>query len=84
MPLNHVNRVQCPLSQNFATWDILLHGDKDYDYILDGIKNGFRIVDNVQVTQNVYCHNYKSACDDSVRTEVENQILTELAVGNYV
>ena len=52
--------------------------------MLDGIRNGFNLVDDNVVPLPAECSNYISATDESVKAIVENQILTEIEQGNYV
>jgi hypothetical protein len=73
-----------PLTVNYSTWEHELKDDEDRDFLLDGIKNGFRITDPAYVPQQVECENYKSATGDDNRQKVEQQILEEVALGRYV
>ena len=49
--------------------------------ILQGIKDGFHIVNPVSVTKPVYSSNYRSTMN--FRSQVENQIITEIQNGRY-
>ena len=62
----------------------MLEKDSDKQFILDGISNGFRIVDSVENVKDVYCKNYKSVLDPAVKHIAEEQIIHEIEVGNYV
>ena len=54
--------------------------DPDREYILEGIKNGFRITDRAHSGPVVETNNYKSATEENFN-EVENQIKVELENG---
>ena len=51
---------------------------------MDGINNGFRIIQKGVHLVPVRCENYKSATDASVKMAVEEQIMYEIERGNYV
>ena len=69
---------------NLHQWERELATDCDKQFIMDGITNGFHIVDpNVNLEEVVF-NNHKSACEPSVRSEVENLIHQEISFGNYV
>ena len=53
------------------------------EFILDGIKNGFNIIDPESVPISVEMDNYSSAMAENVRAQVESQILTEIQNGRY-
>lgn len=63
-----------------------LEGDEHEQYLLDGIKNGFCIVDKDSVvpTEPVEVNNYASATSAPNVYKVEEQIIAELNEGNYV
>lgn len=69
---------------HFDSWCSLLPcDDKDYDFILSGVKNGFSIVDKMpDFNTQVLCDNYRSAM--SQKSLVEKQIKNEIDNGNYV
>ena len=75
----------CPLLICYDTWATELEGDPDRDYILDGIKNGFALIDTDSQlpSESVETENYRSATSPTVRDKVERQIIEELAEGNY-
>ena len=58
--------------------------DKDSVFILDGIKDGFRIIDEPILTDPVFCKNYKSAIDPAIAPAVEKQIFKEIDNDCYV
>lgn len=77
----------CALHQEIESWEHILHDDLDKSFILDGIRHGFKIVDDDIVdspVEDVYCKNYKSVLQPSVRDKVESQIVAELEANNYV
>ena len=70
---------------NYAAWDSLLPpGDPDRDFILQGIREGFKVTDKPYNGPPVFLNNYKSATDPSVAPLVEAQIKQELCNGRYV
>ncbi|MCP4932897.1 MAG: hypothetical protein GY927_01530 [bacterium] len=68
---------------NFVEWEHELEDDPDRLFILDGIKNGFRIVNENSVPVSACVENYKSAMDSPFREKVEDQLLSEILAGNY-
>ena len=60
-----------------------LSDDFDKCFLLDGIVNGFNIVDDDVTPLPADCHNYLSATDPEVRHKVESQIKWEIEHGNY-
>ena len=62
----------------------MLEKDRDKDFLIEGIGNGFQIVDKVDIVKNVYSRNYNSVLEDSVKSKAEAQIRHELDVHNYV
>ena len=73
-----------PLTLKYATWESELENDEDKEFLLDGIKNGFRITESDYVPEQVECDNYKSATGAENRHKAEQQILEEIAEGRYV
>jgi hypothetical protein len=67
------------------TWAIELQGDPDETFILDGLTNGFAVIDtDSQIPINtVEVDNYTSATCFKNIGKVEAQIREELAEGNY-
>ncbi|KAH3851139.1 hypothetical protein DPMN_093620 [Dreissena polymorpha] len=55
----------------------------DREFILNGIKPGFNIVDPEKISKNVEVNNYLSATNADARARCESQILTEIANGHY-
>ncbi len=68
----------------YDAWETELKNDPDKEFILTGIKNGFNIVDQTDNLEPVCQNNHRSATLADAKLKVENQILTELAEGNYV
>ena len=70
----------------WQAWDEELpFTDPKRDHLLDGIRDGFHIVDSDKVQQpTVEVNNYKSATNNMVRHKVEKQIHEELQNGRYV
>ena len=71
------------LTSKLQTWEQYLINDFDKDFILNGIKFGFNIVDNDVTPLPAECDNYLSATDPSVKDKVESQILTEIENDHY-
>ena len=63
-------------------WEEELRGDEDCEFLLNGVTNGFRLINHFDFVP-AECHNYSSALDPSVRDQVEAQIQTELVEGRY-
>lgn len=59
-------------------------GDFDRDFILDGVRNGFRIIDVDAAPVPASMENYKSATDRLIAPIVEKQIRTEIEEGRYL
>lgn len=58
--------------------------DQDRDFILGGIREGFRITNKPVKPNNIYMTNYSSATGVARREIVEKQILDEIDNGRYV
>ena len=58
--------------------------DRDRDFIIDGITNGYEIIPSHSVLKTAETNNYKSVTASDVRDKVENQIREEISKGNYV
>ena len=72
------------LTTFYHQWEVELRRDPDREFLLDGIKNGFRIVDAGSQLKPAEMGNYKSATDPEHRCKVEKQICEEIAEGNYI
>ena len=71
-----------PKSLNIAAWHQELSNDPDREFLLNGISNGFKIVDSGSDVSSVDIDNYSSAL--AQKEEVEKQILEEIREGRYV
>lgn len=70
---------------NLTAWEEELHDDPDKEFILDGIKNGFDIIDPESDVFPVTCANHPSARPNSpLYAKASNQVLKEIECGNYV
>ena len=69
---------------NVTEWLYELHDDPDFEFLSQGLIEGFNLVDENVMPMPVECNNYVSATDVSVREAVETQILNEIANNNYV
>ena len=65
-------------------WESELQNDSDRDFILDGVKNGFNIIDdNANITR-VRCSNHPSAKPGSpLYDKASAQVQREIEAGNY-
>ena len=67
-----------------AAWEEELGNDIDRDFILDGIKNGFDIIDTTANPSPVQCDNHKSAKPGSpLYRQATEQVLKEIQMGHY-
>lgn len=67
-----------------AAWEEELGNDIDRDFILDGIKNGFDIIDTSANPSPVQCDNHKSAKPGSpLYRQATEQVLKEIQMGHY-
>ena len=67
-----------------AAWEEELQDDVDRDFILDGIMNGFDIIDKDASATPVQCINHKSAQPGSpLYDQASAQVLKEIQMGNY-
>ena len=67
-----------------SNWESELEGDPDEQFILEGIKQGFHIIDpdcDIQMTE---MPNHKSALDPNVKPFIEETIVGEIQSGNYI
>ena len=69
---------------NRQAWIDNLETDRDRDFIINGITNGFKIIPSDRVLKPAETNNYKSATASDIRDKVENQIREEISKGNYV
>lgn len=74
-------------SAQYLHWEQALEHDEDRDFLLDGLREGFSLVDpdvDPASISPAETDNYKSATNDEVRSKVEQRILQEMAAGNYI
>ena len=72
-----------PLKDNLQVWrdELGKCNFENSEYLLDGIENGFRIIDSHVSQEYVRCKNYKSAINSDIRDDVEAQIVSEIENG---
>ena len=66
-------------------WTEELQDDPDRDFILQGLSNGFKILDDDKLAEiePTEVDNSRSASARPIRSEVEKQIISELDQGHY-
>ena len=70
---------------NFHVWQSQIPLDHpDREFLLDGINNGFDLVDSEKNNTPVDIANYTSATGEDIVARVEDQIRTEIDNGRYV
>ena len=73
------------IGECLAAWEEELEHDIDKTFILDGIKNGFNIVDPTAIPVPVEPPNNRSAQPDSpLYQQATKQVLSEIEHGNYL
>jgi hypothetical protein len=70
------------VTECLSKWKSEMKGDLFETYVLDGIENGFSIVDGVSPPKSTYMKNYRSTLLN--KSKVEMRLLEEIAAGNYV
>ena len=60
-----------------------LTDDIDSEYLLNGIRNGFKIIDSDFLQGKMHQNNYRSTAGDN-KLKVEKRILEEIVKENYV
>jgi hypothetical protein len=71
------------ITKNISVWCRELQNDENRDFIIDGVRYGFMIVDRLCELSNCFRRNYGSVLYDN-RDLVETQILKEVRLGRYV
>ena len=71
------------ISEKLDYWRKVLIGDINSEFLLKGLEHGFMIVDKLSPVVPSFRDNYKSA-EVTNRAKVEAQILSEIALGNYI
>ena len=70
---------------HLGTWEMKLENDPDKEFLLNGIKYGFDIIDEDVHISSVNCKNHPSAKPNSPLYEkASKQILKEIQAGHYV
>jgi hypothetical protein len=84
-PLNRGGYVPTTASLTLCLKSLEKHlaGDEDYDYIIEGVSNGFRIIDEKVFPVTAACKNYRSATLTN-RDASEAQIKTEIDLDRYI
>ena len=72
-----------PVTLREQVWRSELHDDPNALFILNGISQGFSLVDTEDVPSSFLCKNYKSSAVEN-RPLVEKQILKEIDIGRYI
>ena len=67
---------------NLTAWQHEVINDPDCDFILDGIKAGFKIIEPPHINDNIEMNNYKSTREHA--TLVEAEIQKEILEGRYI
>ena len=70
--------VPCPLA--YEVWEQTFVGDPDLPYVVDGLRHGFRIVDNVDVIPQYDRDNYDSAENDTAKPLLDKLFAKELSL----
>ena len=70
------------LTEKIDEWQVLLQEDEDRDFLLDGIRNGFSIIDEGAVFQESLSKNYVSATH-TFFDQADKQITKEIENGHY-
>ena len=71
------------MTRALVRWDYELHGDVNKDFLMDGIENGFMIVDKLCDLTDIDRRNYKSIFTLNYDL-AEKQILKEISLGRYI
>ena len=58
-----------------------MDNDKDKEYILDGVTNGFNIINDVDKLISYECENYKSAENPDAKPKLDKLLTQEIASG---
>ncbi|MEW8547235.1 MAG: reverse transcriptase domain-containing protein [Candidatus Thiodiazotropha sp.] len=70
---------------NLSAWEVELENDPDKDFILEGIKYGFDIIDNDANVSKAECTNHSSAKPGSpLYDKATEQVKKEIEAGHYV
>lgn len=77
-----LGKVSCKLTASYPVWERELKYDVDRKYILNGVLEGFDILEGHLPSFRANMENYKSASVFN-RSKVESQIACEISEGNY-
>ena len=72
------------MTDKYSLWQSELENDPDKSFLLQGIKEGFRITHGDCQFKEAEMNNYRSATADEFSDKVQDQILTEIKEGHYV
>ena len=76
---------QSPGSLSIAAWEEELENDVDREFILNGLKNGFDIIDCDATPKSVHCDSHRSAMPSSPHfNQATQQVLKEIEMGNSI
>ena len=67
-----------------SSWQWELKDDPDREFLLQGIRDGFHIVDASVTVKESHMYNYRSATNPDTRPKAEAQILEEIKEDHYV
>lgn len=81
--LTSTKNVNFSFGLNYSEWEIELQEDPDRDFLLDGIREGFHIINPGSVFKPAEMPNYRSATVIN-RQKVEAQLRTEIDEGHYI
>ena len=81
--LNTAPVPKSPVTECILVWEKELVDDPDKDFILDGLKNGFKLIDKGATADPSCTKNYKSAYITN-KDETEQQIQNEIQKGRYI
>lgn len=74
--------IRSRVSERIEHWKHELEFDTNAKFLLEGLSNGFNIIDGEIPTKPTFKSNYRSALNN--KEKVESKILHEIKVGNYV
>ena len=70
------------INRHVSDWEIELENDKDKVFLIDGIKNGFRIIDKDSQVTKVEQKNSKSAL--KYKEAVDKELIDQINKGHYI
>ena len=86
MIISEVNQQTCNVISdlNVSAWERELQNDCDKEYILQGVSEGFKVVDHCDVEIPAELKNHMSATNHKMYEKVNKQIQYEIDHGHYV